>query len=410
MIPRNVASEVRAALGDTRVVLVQGARQVGKSTLATEVLRRDRKARMLTLDDPATLAAALGDPVDFVAGAGGTLFIDEIQRAPGLMLPIKAEVDRDPRPGRFLLTGSAQILLLPQLADTLAGRMEIVELWPFSQGEIGRRKDRFVDLLLQSNRDWPPADLSRRDYLDLAVRGGYPEAVSRTDPRRRSRWFDAYIATLVSRDIKELAEIDRLEDFRRVLTLIAARSGSLLNVENLGAAAAIPRTSMRRYIALLETAMIVARIPAWSGIRTARVVRSPKVFVRDSGLCAHLLGVGRGSSPTDELAGLLVETFAVMELARQIGWSDRRPSLSFLRTKDGLEVDAVLEAPDGRVAGVEIKLAATVRDRDFGGLRYLATRLGGRFAGGAVLYAGREPLPFGSGLWALPINSLWESG
>ncbi len=391
-------------------MLIQGARQVGKSTLAQEVLRMQRRARLLTLDDDTTRAAALNDPATFVAGGTGTTLIDEVQRVPQLMLAVKAAVDRDPRPGRFLLTGSAQILLLPRLADTLAGRMEIVELWPFSQGEMGRTKDCLVDLLFRGNAEWKTGLMAKGDYLELVVRGGYPEAVARNNSTRRSRWFDAYVTTLIARDVKELADIDRLEDLRRILGLIAARSGSLLNLESLSMDTGIPRTSMRRYVALLETAFVVSRVAAWSGSRTTRLIRTPKIFVRDTGLASHLLGVNRGSALTDEMAGPLVETFALMEIARQIGWSEERPKMFFLRTKDGTEVDAVLEAPDGRIAGVEIRLAATVRERDFTGLRYLAARAGRRFATGAVLYTGREPLPFGPRFWALPMSALWESG
>lgn len=407
-LPRHATAEVKRALSDTRVVLINGARQVGKSTLAGQVLRGNRRARLLTLDDEPVLAAARADPVSFVRH-DGTLLIDEVQRVPELFLAIKAAVDRDRRPGRFLLTGSAQVLSLPRLSDSLAGRMEIVELWPFSQGELRRHRERFIDeLLAGGERLQMKGSLEKRSYLELAVAGGFPEAVARrTD--RRSRWFQSYVQTLIQRDVRDLAEIERLGDLPRILRLVAARTANVINVDSLARDSRVPTTTLRRYLTLLETTFMVHQVPAWSNNKTTRVVRSPKIFMIDSGVAAHLLGataVGL-ARPTGN-AGQILETFVVMELRRQLGWSEERATLHHLRTKEHLEVDAVLEAADGRVAGVEVKAAATVTSADFAGLRYLANKAGPAFVAGAVLYTGTEPLGFGGNLFALPISIIWE--
>lgn len=409
LLPRHAAAEVKRALTDTRVVMINGARQVGKSTLAEQVLRGNRRARLLTLDDEPVLAAARADPVSFVRH-DGTLLIDEVQRVPDLFLSIKAAVDRDTRPGRFLLTGSAQILALPRLSDSLAGRMEIIELWPFSQGELRRHRERFIDELLAGGHGLRmTGSLDKREYLEVAVAGGYPEAVARR-PDRRARWFESYMKTLIQRDIKDLAEIERLRDIPRILRLVAARTANVINIESLAAHSKVPPTTLRRYLTLLETAFLVHEVPAWSNNKTTRVIRSPKIFIIDSGLAAHLLGETAIAlaRPTGS-AGQILETFVVMELRRQLGWSGERATLHHLRTKEHVEVDAVIEAADGRVAGVEVKAGASVSAADFAGLRYLANKAGSAFVAGVVLYTGAEPLSFGTDLYAVPVSAIWDS-
>lgn len=413
MFPRFAAERVRQALSDTPAVLIQGARQVGKSTLARAVLGRRRSARLVTLDDPATLAAAQADPTGFVAHEG-VLAIDEIQRAPELLLPIKACIDRDRRPGRFLLTGSAHVLVLPRVADTLAGRMEVVELWPLSQGEIRKRRERFIDRLFEGDRLFKDGravpetlPLPRRAALEVAVAGGFPDARLRT-PARRAAWFDAYLQAFVQRDVRDLADLEHVRKLRGLLALVAARTGSLLNVEDIARDLQLPANTVRRYLDVLEAAYLLVRLPAWSTNRTQRVVSAPKAFLSDSGLCAHLLGcdVAALERPTAD-AGPLLETFVLLELKKQLGWSSARATLHHLRTKDQLEVDIVLQHADGRIAGVEVKAAASLTARDFAGLRWLRARAGSAFRAGVVLYTGDEPLPFGPGLSALPLSALW---
>lgn len=409
LIPRHAAAAVREALRDTPVVLLNGPRQAGKSTLAQVVLAEIPGARAFTLDDAATRAAARADPVGFVE-TSSTMLIDEIQRAPELFLAIKASVDRDRRPGRFLLTGSAGVLTLPRLADALVGRMEVVELWPFSQGEIRGRKERFIDALFGRSRALRSirSDLTKRAYLEAAAVGGYPEAVLRRSPARRERWFASIVATTIARDVKELADIDRLDELPRLLRLVAARSARLLNVAGLARDARVPEATMRRYLTLLEAAFLVRLHPVWSSSRTTRIVKAPKILMTDSGLTSHLLGLDLEglADPLGE-AGPILEAFVAAELRRQLGWARTRATMHHYRDRDGVEVDIVLERADGRVCGIEVKSGATVGDSDFRGLRLLERRLGDRFVCGVALYAGAESLSFGSRLLALPIESLW---
>jgi len=407
LLPRKALTLVSEALADTRVVTINGARQAGKSTLARIAAANGRHPMIRLLDDPATLRAAKDDPAGFV-DHDGLLVIDEVQLAPELFRSIKATVDVDPRPGRFLLTGSAQILALRDLPDALPGRMEIVELWPLSQGEIDGAPDRFIDAAFTHGPALSHAStLRKRDYLDRAVRGGYPEAVRRS-PRRRAAFFDSYLTTLIERDITELAVIERRGELRRLLAILAGRSGGLLVPGTLATQSGVPRTTLTRYLELLSAVFLVKRIPAWASGHTQRAVGTPKLAYVDSGIACHLLGqdTTRLNEP-DGAAGAMLENFVLMELARQLTWSDERVRLHHYRTRDQVEVDAILETADGRIVAVEVKAGATVRSEDLAGLRHLANRLGPRLVAGYVLYTGQQTLPFGDRLRALPIDALW---
>ena len=353
--------------------------------------------------------AAMSDPVGFVAYPD-LMVIDEIQRVPDLLLAIKAEVDQDPRPGRFLLTGSARVLGLKGLPDTLPGRSETIELWPFSQGEIDGKPDGFVDAVF---RDGPAigfeSGVSRRDYADRLVRGGFPEAVRREDPVRRERFLDSYVADLISRDVSQLSEIERPAQMRSLLRLVAARSGQLLVGNALSRDAGMSVATTHRYLSLLEEVFLTKRIPAWSRNLSSRATGTPKVAFVDSGIAANLLGADARSliRPGGQL-GPLLEGFVLMELARQLTWSAERAELFHYRTKDGVEVDAVLENRQGEVVAIEVKAASTVRAEDFRGVRHLADRLKGDFLAGIVLYTGDATLSFGPKLRAVPVSALWE--
>jgi len=408
-VPRKAGYLLAEALSDTRVVTLNGARQAGKSTLARLTVQASPSALVRLLDDPATLRAAQDDPAGFVEH-DGLLVIDEVQLAPELFRSIKVAVDTDPRPGRFLLTGSAQVLALRHLPDALPGRMEIVELWPFSQGEIDRYPDAFIDAAFARGPALSRTSaLRKRDYLERVVRGGYPEAVRRT-PRRRAAFFDSYLTNLVERDVKELAAIERRGDLRRLLALLAGRSGGLLVPAALAAESGVPRTTLNRYLELLTAVFLVKQIPAWSAGQTQRAIGTPKLAFVDTGIASHLLGqdATRLGEP-DGAAGPMIETFVLMELARQLTWCSERARLHHYRTKDRVEVDAVLETPDGRVIAIEVKAGATVRGADLAGLRHLSQRLGRRLVAGYVLYTGQQTLPFGDRLRALPIDALWHS-
>lgn len=405
-LPRRAAGLVAEALEDTRVVIVNGARQTGKSTLAELCLRDDPDVVRRYLDDPRTRASADADPVAFL-DSPGTMLIDEVQRVPELWLTIKHAVDRDPRPGRFLLTGSARLLGLSQLPDALPGRSETIELFPLSQGEIAGEPDGFVDAAFAHGTRLraKASELRRRDYLALASRGGYPEAVRRTAPRRRAQFFRSYLDDIMSRDVHQVADIQRGADMRRLVGTLAAQSGGLLNYRRLSSDLGLPASTIRDYVGILELIYLVRLVPAWSANATARAVATPKLVFNDAGLAGYLVsGVAN-----DATTGGLVETFVVGELARQITWSRTMPRLHHYRDRDGYEVDAVVEDNAGQVVAIEVKAAETVRTDDFRSLRVLQRRLGDRFRAGFVLYCGDQQLPFGENLACLPISALWTT-
>ena len=321
VVPRRAAHLIEEALADTRVITLNGARQAGKSTLARLAAAARPGSVVRLLDDPATLRSAVDDPAGFV-DHDGLLVIDEVQLAPELFRSIKVVVDTDPRPGRFLLTGSAQVLALRALPDALPGRMEIIELWPFSQGEQRGTADGFVDAVFTHGPTLSrTSQLRKRDYLEALVRGGFPEAVRRT-PARRGAFFDSYLTNLIERDVIELAGIERRGDLRRLLSLLAGRSGSLLVPATLAAVSGIPRTTLNRYLELLSAVFLIKQLPAWTSGQTGRAVGTPKLVFVDTGIAAHLLGQdpSRLGEP-DGASGPLVETFVLSELARQLTWS-----------------------------------------------------------------------------------------
>ncbi len=411
MHARAIQPAVEAALADTPVVLLHGARQVGKTTLARAIEPSHR--RYLTLDDGATLAAASADPDAFIAGLRGPVVIDEIQRAPELFRAIKFAVDRDRAPGRFLLTGSANVLLLPRLSESLAGRMEIITLWPLSQGELEGAPEGFIDAVFASPRTAAPALVHQPDKVGIVarvLRGGFPEAAARTDAARRNAWFQAYFTTVLQRDVRDLANVEGLTALPSVLTLLATRAGGLLNAADLSRSLSIPATTLKRYLTLLEAVFLYVPAPAWMSNAGLRLSKSPKTLLADTGLAASLAGVTAERLANDpHLFGPLLENFVAMELRKQAGWSRVRINLLHFRTHAGREVDLVLEAADGRIAGIEVKGGRSIDAADFAGLRALAEAAGKKFAAGILLYAGDEVLSFGPGLYAAPIRTLWQT-
>jgi predicted AAA+ superfamily ATPase len=408
ILPRHATAVVEQALADTRVVLVNGARQCGKSTLVAQV-GAARNAEWRSLDRAATREAARYDPTGFVAG-DRPLVVDEVQRVPDLLLAIKEQVDADPRPGRFLLTGSARLLALRGLPDALPGRMETIELWPLSQGEIDERPDLFVDAAFELGSELAlTSEEERSDYVERVTRGGFPEAIARS-ARRRERFFDSYVSDLINRDVIQLSEIGRGREMHALVRLLAARSGQLVVPAALGNELGVSRQTVVRYLELLEEVFLIKRIPAWSRNVSSRAVSTPKLAMVDSGIAANLLGADadRLRQPGAGL-GPLVEGFVAMELARQLTWSQVRADLYHYRTKDKVEVDIVLENRRGQVVAIEVKAAATVRNEDFAGIRHLGDRIGDDLIAGIVLYTGPETLPFGPRLRAMPISALWTA-
>lgn len=398
--------ELQAALGDTPVTMLVGPRQSGKSTLVQALVEQLEDARYLTLDRGLNLAAARDDPAGFVDSRTRTLVVDEVQRAPDLLREIKASVDEDRRPGRFILTGSADVLTLPRVAETLAGRVEVLRLWPLSQGEIEGRRESFLDSLLAGAPDALGSKCSAPSKDDLQARiaaGGFPEAVTRTGVRRR-RWFDSYLDTMLQREVRDLANVAGLTDLPRLMLLLAARATGLLNYAGIARDLGMPQTTLKRYVALLETAFLVLTVPAWFRNLGKRLIKSPKLILSDAGLLAHLLG---GEQAVERSFGAVLENFVLMELVKQASLSDARPAVFHYRTADGLEVDAVIEQSGGPVCAVEVKAAATLAPRDSRGLRSLAAALGDEFGTGVVLHAGRETVRLAPKIWAMPLSALW---
>lgn len=338
------------------------------------------------------------------------MVIDEVQRAPELLLAIKETVDRDPRPGRFLLTGSARVLAMRVVPDALPGRMETLELWPLSQGEIDDRPDGFVDAIFRQGPELRHHSTEgRKGYVERLVRGGFPEAVARTSASRRERFFDAYISDIVNRDVLQVSQIERASEMRALIKLAAAQSGGLV-AASLASQLGLSRDTVARYLGLLDEVFLIKRVPAWSRNLGSRATKTPKVAFVDSGIAANLCDAdSHRLRRLDGPLGRLLEGFVLMELARQLTWSSTRAELFHYRTKDGTEVDAVLESRRGDVVAIEVKAASTVGLDDFRGLRHLQERLGDDFLVGIVLYTGEQTLPFGPRLRAMPISALWET-
>jgi len=409
MKERRLQDLVLTAMADTPVVLIHGPRQGGKTTLARAIAAR-RRAGFVTLDDAGTLASALNDPQGFLADRTGCLVIDEVQRVPDLFRAIKLAVDQDRRPGKFLLTGSAQTLLLPRLSESLAGRMETLTLWPFAQAEIEGRNPCFLDHAFAEGAFHPPSSAeTRTGLLGRILAGGFPEAQGRTSDLRRRAWFSSYLSATIQRDIRDLARIEGLSDLPRLTELAAARSAGLLNLADLARDAGLSYMSLRRYLVLLETTFLLAVIPAWSTNAAKRAVKAPKLVVCDSGVLAHLLGL-----TPDRLAGepavfgRLFESFVIMELRKLADSSAGRPRLFHYREHSGEEVDAVLEDAGGGIVGVEVKTRQNPEAGDFRGLHALAARCGRRFRRGIVIHTGRQHVPFGGLFHAVPVSALWS--
>jgi uncharacterized protein len=409
LVPRHAEKLVEEALEDTRVVLLLGARQVGKSTLAMQVAARRGAAGPLTLDDATTRSAVDADPTGFVASLPRPAVLDEAQRSEPLLLAIKEAVDRDTTPGQFLLTGSANILTAPRIHDALTGRTELITLWPFSQSEIERSRVNFVDLLLRGEiPSIRGATVGRGAFVERAVRSGYPEALTRTT-RRRDRWFESYVESVVTRDLRELADIRRLEAMPSLLRLVAGQAANLFKAENMGNDLAISTKTVQTYTELLETVFLVKRVKAWRANIGRREVTTPKIYVVDSGLLAYLLGADAARAERDDqVTGKLFENFIAMEITRLLDWSEASATQYHYRDRSsGDEIDLVLESRAGGIACVECKAAATVRLADYRAIARLRDLRPEHFVAGVVIYTGAETQPLTEKIWAVPVSVLW---
>ncbi|MFZ5570841.1 MAG: ATP-binding protein [Thermodesulfobacteriota bacterium] len=406
MIQRKVTQKILTALKDTPVVFIRGARQTGKSTLVQHLALTEHRATYVTCDNATVLSAAASDPVGFINGLEKPVIIDEVQRAPDLMLAIKADVDRNRQPGRYLLTGSADVLALPRLADSLAGRMELITLWPLSRSEIDNSEANYIDLLFDPDGPrFPAADSSRKDLFERMVCGGYPEPLLRNDPARRSAWFDAYVTTLLERDVRDLSNIQDLTVLPRLLRLLATRAGTLLNQSEMSRSSAIPNSTLGRYLSVFETIFLMRLLPAWTSNLGKRFIKAPKVLFVDTGLACHQLGIGpQRLEDAPDTAGGMFENHVIMELLKQASWSRTWVQFQHFRSLSGQEVDVVLENRNGEIVAVEIKLTSSPTAKHMKGLKALREDAGRRFLRGVLFYTGGEVIPFGDRLLAAPIG------
>jgi uncharacterized protein len=413
MLRRNITDNLVQALADTPVVLVNGARQTGKSTLVQSTELPASGRQYLTFDDPSLLAAAKGDPSGFVAGLATPVTLDEVQHVPELFPAIKVAVDRKREPGGFLLTGSADVLLLPKLSESLAGRMEVLTLWPFSQGEMALIHERFIDTLFSKQPVWQPERsnaLPRTDLFEKIMTGGYPPVAARRQAARRKAWFQSYLMTILHRDVRDLANIADLSAVPQLLSVVASRVGGLLNFADLSRSLSLPQTTLKRYFALLESTFLVQLLRPWSVNTGQRVIRTPKIYLNDTGLLSHLVGLTLERLELDAgLAGAALENFVLVELQKQSAWSDTQPQFYYWRTASGQEVDIVLEDSAGRLVGVEVKASATLHGGDLRGLQALADAARKRWIRGIVVYTGTDVIPFAHNLHGMPVSSLWTT-
>jgi uncharacterized protein len=404
---RRLEKHVVEALEAARVVAVLGARQTGKSWLANRFTAQDRP--YLTLDDLGQLAQAENDPIGFIASLPPKAIIDEIQRVPKLLLPIKVAVDQNPEKGRFLLTGSANLLTLPKLADSLAGRMIVLELFPLSQAEIEQTQSNVIEQLFTGTFPWTPTPIEQADLAARIIRGGYPDAVLTTNTTARSRWFDGYLLTLMQRDIREIAHIADITAMGRLLQTLAPRSGSLLNYTSLASTAEMPKSTVIRHISALEQAYLIHRIPAWSFDLSRRLTKLPKLHLMDSGIAAHLMRVDAERILKDRnLFGSLLETFIASELRKHASWSDRNAQLYHYRSHDGLEVDFILESPTGARIAIEIKASATLSTADFRSVCRLMDDARIKLTRAVVLYTGSTIVPARENVHGIPLSIFWS--
>lgn len=396
---------LRESLADTPAVLVNGPRQCGKTTLVRQF---EGEMPYFSLDDPILLAAVRADPLGFVKRLDRAI-IDEVQRAPDMLLALKLVIDQDRRPGRFLLTGSANLMALPQIADSLAGRIDILTLLPLSNAELARRPNSFLSHARAQS--WPlttsaparfPADMSQQ-----VLTGGYPEMLQRTTPTRRQAWARAYMTTLLERDIQDIAQIDQLSQIPQLLSIAAELSGQLVNLSQVGGQIGLNNKTVGKYLGILEKLFLVRRLPAWSRNELSRLIKAPKLHFLDAGLQSTLTRLTPEMALTQRVRfGATLETWVYGELLKLLSITPEPWFLSHFRDKDQVEVDFVLESPLREVIGIEVKAAASVNSGDFKGLRKLRELVGPHFVTGIVLYDGTKALSFGAGLWAVPLDRM----
>lgn len=394
-------------LRESPAVWIRGARQVGKSTLAKMVAGEGRT--YITFDDPAALALATADPTSFILDLTGDVILDEVQRVPHLFRAIKLAVDEDRRPGRFVLTGSANVFALPQASESLAGRLQILSLEPFAQAEIRGTSGAFIEKLFAKDFELSfdrSADLDKESIWSMIAIGGYPESRTRKTDASRYRMFTGYVNTLLERDVRDISDIKRLNELPGLLEVLAARASSLLNLTDISRTLNIPRATLDRYLKLLEALFIYRPLRSYSGNVVASLTQAPKVQLLDTGLAAYSLGLSSSELPDHRTYGMLLESFVGNELRRLLTWHERVVRMSHFRTKHGKEVDFVLSDQRGKLVGIEVKAGRAVNPKDFSGLEKLKELTGDNFKRGIILYSGTEVFKRGD-FYAVPLSVLW---
>lgn len=410
MFKRLLCTKIEEALEDTPVILISGARQTGKTTFCQQLKDEGLfTGASVTLDDPSVLAAARSDPMGFLLSLGENVIIDEVQRAPELFLSLKKIID-DNRNRRVILTGSADVMLHPKIADSLAGRIETHRLWPLSISEINGTESSFLKKMLSDKSDFQPLTTNWSEVIGMIRRGGYPEVVKRKSDTRRAKWLESYLESLLLKDIRDLANIDGLLQIPKILNLLSVRIGSTVNMSDVARLAGVKSTSFQRYMALLEQIFLIVKIPAWTPNGEGQFVKSPKIFLNDTGLLCQLSEDGENLLSDRTKAGHLLENFVSMEIKKQISWFDQPLKLMHFSMHKGAEVDLVIEDRKKQLYGIEIKSKASLKQEDFKGLKKLAELCGRKFKKGLVFYTGEHVLSGfgGKNLHALPINNLWE--
>ncbi|MFM8418540.1 MAG: ATP-binding protein [Verrucomicrobiota bacterium] len=358
------------------------------------------------IDDAATLASVT-TPVGFIRNLPPHVIIDEIPKAPRLFPATKLSVDLDRHPGRCMLTGSANVLTLPRLSESLAGRVEIIPLFLFSAGETPGQREGFLERLFHASFAGHISSPSPADLPQRLVRGGYPEAVGCPNEERRGAWFAPYLSTILHRDVRDLAQAEGLHALPYLLRILASRTAGLLNIADVGRDAGIPHSTLGLSLSLLGTEFPVHRLSAWSPNLGQRMVKAPRLHLVDTSLACHLVGADAARFQCDRpVMGRILETFVGGELRKPVSWWHSRATLHHFRTSTGSEVGVVLEKPDGTVAAVDVKAGHTVGASDFEALKALRDPLGDRFAAGVVLHEGKHTVPFCDRLWLLPVADL----
>lgn len=405
LFTRRIEPRVAEAMADTPVVFLAGPRQAGKTTLVRQVAQG--RLRYLTLDDDLTLLSAQQDPVGMIRSLDRAV-IDEIQRAPQLLLAIKKSVDEDRRPGRFVLTGSANLMALPTVADSLAGRIETLSLLPLSQSEIEGCLTNWLDTVFAGQLPQPGSSARADDLVGRVLRGGYPEVMSRSTARRRTTWARQYLDSIIQRDVPDVAGIERLDQLPRFLRALAQTAGQMCNYTQLAGQVGLDGKTAAKYVGIFEQMYLLKRVDVWARNRLNRVVKTPKLQFIDSGLLATLLDLTAQEVENDRTRfGNVLETFVFAELLKNTTTAEGDYRLMYYRDADKVEVDMVIENAAGQLVGVEVKATATVQESALRGLKKLSGLAGDSFKMGILLYDGDEIMPLGDRIWAAPLSTLW---